>query len=316
MSFVPLLVAGLTFVAVLAVSERRDAARPARRIAPYVRARTSARADLVAPTIGRPYARTERQLSRLPGWKRFETLVERSRPGAAAARMFWICAGGVGGIGLFALAIGASFFVSVVVLVLSVAAVRSWFGATIERRRRAFDDQLPELLGELAAALRAGHGFNQALQAVAGDAAEPAATELGRVLTETRLGRPLEDALSDLGARVRSRDLDFVLEAIVVQRQVGGSLAGIFAIVGEAVRQRHQYALRLRSLTATGRVSAIVLLTLPLALGLLLSLMNHQYFAPLERTASGRLMVGSALALLAIGAVWLRRVVPHDGAAS
>jgi tight adherence protein B len=314
-TILPLVVAGVTFASAYVVFDRRLATQPGRRIAPYVRSRPAPRVEPTGPRLERPSARTELVLSHLPGWSRFVALVERSRPGAAAARMFWLCAGGVAAAVLATLASGASWLLALVVAALAVAGLRIWFAACIDRRRRAFDDQLPELLGELAAALRAGHGFNQALQAVAGDAADPAATELTRVLTETRLGRPLEDALLDLGARVRSRDLDFVLESIIVQRQVGGSLAGIFEIVGEAVRQRHQYALRLRSLTATGRVSALVLLVLPFALALLLLLLNHDYFQPLVRTETGRLFVIGALGLLVVGAVWLRRVVAYDGAA-
>jgi tight adherence protein B len=307
-------VMALTFGAAYLVLERRFAYDPGRRIAPYVRARRAPRQEAQEAKVERPYARTERHLRRLPGWRRFETLVERARPGEPPARLFWFLVAATAALALCALALGASAVVVGLLIVVSPVLVRLWLALRISGRRRAFDDQLPELLGELASALRAGHGFNQALAAVASDAAEPASTEFGRVLTETRLGRPLEDALTDLGQRIGSADLDFVIDAVVVQRQVGGSLASIFDVVGEAVRQRHQYALRLRSLTATGRISAIVLLCLPAAIGVVLWLMNHAYFAPLEHSATGRLLIGGAVVMLGVGSVWLRQVVSYDGA--
>ena len=99
------------------------------------------------------------------------------------------------------------------------------------RRSRAFERQLPEILDTLAASLRAGHGFDHGLQTVATDVGEPAGREFRRVVAEVHLGRSLEDALAELGRRIRSADLQFVLDAIAIQRQVGGSLAELFELV-------------------------------------------------------------------------------------
>jgi tight adherence protein B len=228
--------------------------------------------------------------------------------------VFWAACGADVAFALLAAILWSTPIAALVGAVLGAFAVRAWLAVRVQRRRRAFDDQLPELLGEIAAALRAGHGFNQALQAVAADAAEPARSELQRVIGEAQLGRPMEEALTALGRRIRSADLDFVLDAVIVQRQVGGSLAGIVALVGDAVRQRHQYAMRLRSITATGRLSATVLLALPLALGLFLTLLHHAYFAPLLHTGMGRAFVAVAAVMYAAGALWLRRITAVPGA--
>jgi tight adherence protein B len=192
---------------------------------------------------------------------------------------------------------------------LAVGLLRAFLALRVSRRRRAFEDQLPELLSSLGSALRAGHGLNQALAAVAADAPEPTSTEIGRVLAEARLGRPVEDALGDLGGRIGSQDLDFVLDAIVIQRQVGGSLAGIFELVGESVRQRQQFALRMRALTAMGRTSALVLIALPFGLGLVLSVLNRGYLHPLLSTGEGQLMLAVAAVLMTVGALWLKTIV-------
>ena len=168
------------------------------------------------------------------------------------------------------------------------------------------------MLTEIGSALRAGHGFLQALQAVALDAAPPVGPELQRALAEARLGRPLEDALLSMGARVRSDDLDFVLDAVLVQRQVGGSLAGIFELVSESVRGRQQFAMKVRALTGMGRLSAGVLLALPVLIGLVLTFLNGAYMSPLFTTGTGRMLLGGSVVLLSIGMVWLQRVAAAE----
>jgi tight adherence protein B len=201
----------------------------------------------------------------------------------------------------------------VVALFAAAACIRLALGLRASRRRRAFDEHLPDVLAEISSALRAGHGFLQAVQAVAADAPSPIGPELQRVLAEARLGRPLEDALLAAGDRIGSEDFDFVLDAVVVQRQVGGSLAGIFEIVGDSVRQRQQAELKLRALTATGRMSAAVLLGLPIVIALGLTLLNHAYMQPLYDTGTGRMLLGGSIALIAVGSVWLHRIVSEVG---
>jgi tight adherence protein B len=177
-----------------------------------------------------------------------------------------------------------------------------------QRRSRAFENQLPEVLDTLSASLRAGHGFDAALQTVATDVAEPAAREFRRVVTEVHLGRSLEDALSDLGDRIRSTDLKFVLDAIVIQRQVGGSLAELFELVAETVRSREQFRWKVRALTGMVRMSANVLTALPFATALLLTLVNHEYMSALWTTPAGFVLVGVAVTMLTVGSLVLRRI--------
>jgi tight adherence protein B len=313
----PFIVGLVTFGTVAFAFDRRSAAVAGRRVTAYVTPRhvtePKPAEQVLLRRFERPLALSERQLAKLPGWGRFVVLVERGDLPLRAVEAFWAAAGVIAGVELLALLAGAQAFILLALAVLVAAGFRIWLSMRIERRRRAFEQQLPEVLGSLASALRAGHGLNQALQAVAADAAEPASKEFTRVLAEARLGRPLEDALTDLGQRIDSRDLDFVLDAIIVQRQVGGSLAGIFAIVSESVRQRQQFALRLRSLTAMGRTSAIVLVALPVALGALLSLMQHAYLAPLVSTGIGHAMIVASAFLMTVGWIWLRRIVSNKG---
>jgi tight adherence protein B len=316
-ALLPVLVAATTFAVATLLLNRRTAADVHRRVAAHVEPRR-----LTAPAAGdavllsrfqQPLAATEKQLRRLPLWGRVETLVERSDLKLRPVELFYATVAGVVAIALLGLAAGMSPAAVLVLECLAVALLRGWLGLRVGRRRRAFEDQLPELLNSLGSALRAGHGLNQALAAVAADSPEPVAGELTRVLAEARLGRSIEEALTDLAARIDSEDLDFVLDAVIIQRQVGGSLAGIFDIVGESVRSRQQFKLKLRALTSMGRTSALVLIVLPLGLGLVLSLLNHAYLSPLFSTGTGHTMMIAGALLMVVGTLWLQKIVSTKG---
>jgi tight adherence protein B len=182
-----------------------------------------------------------------------------------------------------------------------------------KRRLKAFENQLPDLLITLAASLKAGHSFRQGIQTVVDEGRPPASEEFKRVLTETSLGRQMDDALRDMAERVGSKNLEFVMTAVTIQRQVGGSLAGLFDMVAEAVRQRQQFARKIRGLTAMGRLSAYVLLGLPVFLLLVLTLMNATYMAPLYHTTVGHQLMIAAISMMVFGSLVLRKMVTFKG---
>jgi tight adherence protein B len=181
------------------------------------------------------------------------------------------------------------------------------------KRLKAFENQLPDLLVTMAAALKAGHSFRMAMQNVVDEADEPAAKEFKRVLTETRLGRPMDEALSDMAERIGSKNLDFVINAVAIQRQVGGSLAGLFDMVADTVRQRQQFARKIKGLTAMGRMSAYVLVGLPFFIAFAISLLNRQYMEPLFHTSTGHKLIVIGLFFMTIGSLMLRKIVSFKG---
>jgi tight adherence protein B len=181
------------------------------------------------------------------------------------------------------------------------------------RRLAAIDEQLPDLLVTLAATLKAGHSFRQGIQAVVDEGQPPASKEFKRVLTETRLGRPMDDALADMAERVGSKNLSFVVTAVTIQRQVGGSLAGIFDMVADAVRNRQQFARKIRSLTAMGRASAYVLVGVPFFMLGSITLLNGEYMSPLYHTATGQKMMMLGVVMMAVGSLMLRKIVTFRG---
>jgi tight adherence protein B len=317
MNVVVALVAGtLIFAAARLVVARSHTRRLERRVNAHLGAQDSQRVEprLPAPRtrLGRILHEIERALVRYPAWHAFEERVERA---GVERRPVEILAA-VAVATPLALLVGAATGSLLALLICALApAAGTWavFGVRARRRLHAFDEQLPDLLTALGGSLRAGHGFLQSLQAVAEDAPDPAGRELRRALAETRVGRPVEEALAAVGRRVPSRDLMYVLTAITIQRQIGGSLAGLFETVTDTVRQRHQFARKVRALTATGRSSAHALFALPIATAGLLSLVNHGYLVPLFNSHLGRAMlVGSGVSMV-VGATIVRRIVSIKG---
>ena len=136
------------------------------------------------------------------------------------------------------------------------------------RRRRAFTALLPDTLQLLAGTLRAGYSLMQGVEAISQEVEDPMGQELRRVVTESRLGRPLEEALEGIAERMDSPDFGWAVMAIRIQREVGGNLSELLLTVAETMTQRERLRRDVRALTAEGRISALVLGLLPVGLGL------------------------------------------------
>jgi tight adherence protein B len=208
---------------------------------------------------------------------------------------------------------GLSPLLTLVLMAAAAAGPVGWVMYRARVRMKAFDNQLPDLLITIAASLKAGHSFRHAIQAVVDEGTEPAAKEFRRVLTETRLGRPMDDALAEMAERVGSKNLTFVLNSVTIQRQIGGTLAGLFDMVAETVRQRQQFARKIRGLTAMGRMSAYVLVGLPFAVALMINLVSPTYMWPLWHTSTGHLLIGTSLAMISFGSLILKKIVSFKG---
>jgi tight adherence protein B len=180
------------------------------------------------------------------------------------------------------------------------------------RRRRAFADQLDDSLQLMASSLRAGHSLLQALNSVATEAEEPTSVEFSRIINETRVGRELAQALDETARRVTSDDFVWVTQAIAINREVGGNLAEVLDGVGHTIRERNQIRRQVKALSAEGRLSALVLMALPLGVLGFLSLTNPSYIGRFTESAAGYAMIAAGVLLLVIGGLWLRKVVRLD----
>lgn len=185
-------------------------------------------------------------------------------------------------------------------------AILNFLGA---KRRRAFDAQLPDVLKLLSASLRAGFSLLQGLDSLVGHVGEPMSTELRQAFASTRVGVSVEDALKATAERVGSRDFEWIVMAIQIQREVGGNLAEILDSVTETMIARVHLRREVRTLTAEGRISAIVLVVLPIVLGFMVYLSNRSYIGTLFTTGAGHLALLVGVVLEIVGGIWLYRTV-------
>jgi tight adherence protein B len=202
--------------------------------------------------------------------------------------------------------------VALAVLIVAVLAPFALLNQLAARRRKAFTQQLPDTLQLLASSLRAGYSLLQGLDAVAQEVDDPTGRELRRVVLETRLGRDMELALEDLAARMDSRDFDWVVMAIRIQREVGGNLAELLTSVAETMISRERLRREVSALTAEGRLSAIIVGALPLVIGIAISVLNPGYMTALFTTTLGRGMILAATVLTLVGFVWMKKTIEID----
>jgi len=208
---------------------------------------------------------------------------------------------------LAALLIGPLAGVLLFVMVPMVA--RLALDVLARRRRKKFTDQLAETLQILAGTLRAGHGLSRGIDTVSREAESPTAEEIRRVAVEIRLGRDLVDALSSLADRMGSEDFRWVVQAIEIQRDVGGDLAEVLDSVASTIRDRTRIRRQVAALSAEGRMSAWVLMVLPFGLAGVMAFTNKAYLSPLFGSPKGFKLLGVGAVLLVVGGLWLRRIV-------
>lgn len=192
---------------------------------------------------------------------------------------------------------------------LTVGVFAAVVNAKAAKRRKAFEEQLPGSLQLIAGGLRAGHSLPQAIDALVQEAESPTRDEFRRALFETQLGHTLPEALRALALRVRSEDFDWMVQAIEIQREVGGDLAAVLDNVTRTIRDRTKVRRQIDTLTAEGRLSGVVLFLLPIVVLLFLGVTNPGYLDVLFTTVAGTVMLVVAGALMVAGGLWLRRIV-------
>ncbi len=196
-----------------------------------------------------------------------------------------------------------------------VAGTISFFGPSIfvkvrkAKRRRAFANQLVDVLNQIVGSLRSGYGLVQSLDVVAGQLPAPAGEEFTRVVREVQLGHPLLVALSNLADRIENEDLVMITAAINTNQQVGGNLAEILETVAETIRERVRIKQEIQVMTAQQAISGYILVFMPIALGAVLLIINPTYQMRLF-TPGITLCIPSVAALgIVIGFFVMRRIV-------
>lgn len=242
--------------------------------------------------------RSGRRLSRT-----LERAGSKLRPGewlllvAAGATMFcalaWSLRGPLAGVlGAFLVVMGARFDLN----------------RRLGKRQKAFADQLPDVLQMLSTSLRSGQSLTQAVQSVGAEAPSPTKEELKRVMIEQRIGRDLTASFSDLGDRMDSKDFEWIVSAIDINRSVGGDLSIILSRVEKTIRARNRVRGQVQAMSAEGKMSGIVLIALPPGVLFATQMLNPGYIDPMLGTGVGQLLLVLSVLMLAVGAFWLSRL--------
>jgi tight adherence protein B len=179
----------------------------------------------------------------------------------------------------------------------------------VKRRMAKLESQLPDTLNLLSSTLKAGYSFLQGIDAVGNEAEEPLAGEFRRTVNEARLGRDIDDALDDLAERVDSVDLLWAVVAIKIQREVGGNLAELLSTVANTMTARTRLRGEVAALTAEGKMSAYVLVALPILVGIAMYFMNPEYISNLWSNTYGFIAMGIGALGMVVGSVWMRKII-------
>lgn len=238
-----------------------------------------------------------------------ETMLERANlPLRAPEAMFFTAV-------LAAITVLLSFFltgnvvIAVVVAILAALTPSSVLKFKIRGRQKAFQKQLPDMLTLLAGTLKAGYSISQGFESVSTEVADPMGRELRRVVTETRLGRSLEESLEAVAERMDSDDFSWAVMAIRIQREVGGNLAELLLTVADTMTQRERLRREVATLTAEGKMSAIIIGFLPPGLAAVMWVLNPSYIGELFSPGLGMGLLIAAGVMMAVGFAWMKKTI-------
>ena len=202
----------------------------------------------------------------------------------------------------------ANIFLAIFGAVVGFMAPKLFIVKAQNKRKQALNNQLPEFLNILSNALRAGLSFNQAINTASEEMSDPIRWEFKKVLRDTSLGRPLDEALIEMVDRTGDEDMEMFVSAVIIQRQVGGNLSEVLDMIANTIRERVKLKGEIRTLTAQNKMSAMIIGILPLAIALILSVLNPEYLKPLYTNPLGIALVVVALVMMGIGALFLKKV--------
>lgn len=205
-----------------------------------------------------------------------------------------------------------NFFVSVAVGIVGLSAPFLWINSMTRRRMVSFESQLLNALVVLANSLRGGYSFMQGLELISRETAPPLSKEFEQVVRETKIGIPLEESLAGLCTRVDSKDLELVVTALLIQRQVGGNLAVVLDTVANTIEKRIKMKGKIRTLTAQGRMTAWIITILPFALATMVFGRYPEYGQLMISEPAGVAMIAGGLLMLILGIAVIRKVVNID----
>jgi tight adherence protein B len=177
------------------------------------------------------------------------------------------------------------------------------------KRLKAFNDALPGAIELMARALRAGHAIGTSIELIADQSPQPLAGEFAQVYQQQRVGLQFRDALLQMGARVPSRDLQFLITAILVQKETGGDLTEILDRASHVIRERIRIEGEVRTHSAQGRLTGWILGLLPVVMLVLINIVSPGYSTVLFHDPTGQKLLAAGSVLIVIGGLVIRKIV-------
>lgn len=261
------------------------------------------------PLLGRFAAKAEEDLQERGLLGAINNTLEQGNLPLTAGEAIAAAFGLAGVLGIIVGLVTLNAIMGLVVFVIAIFMVFAIINFVGGREKTKFEKQLPDTLTLLSTSLRAGTSLLQAVEAVAIEAPNPTSREFGRAIAEARLGVDVTDAMKGVTTRTQSKDFEWAVMAIEIQREVGGNLAEVLQTVADTMLARNRLKGEIKALTAEGRISAVVLGSLPFALGGFLWVSNRAYLQPLFEETFGLIAIGVGLLLITAGIIWLRKII-------
>ncbi|MTI82200.1 MAG: secretion system protein [Firmicutes bacterium] len=177
------------------------------------------------------------------------------------------------------------------------------------KRLSNFNSQIGDALTIMSNSLRSGFSFLQSMDMVRKELPDPIRKEFSRTFREVNLGTPTEEALDNMAKRIKSEDLDLIITAVLIQRQVGGNLAEVLDSIAETVRERIRIQREVKTLTAQGRISGLIIGLLPVILASFMLVVNPSYIMELINNQIGLFMIAVALLGEMVGLLLIKKIV-------
>jgi tight adherence protein B len=294
----------------LAALALNNSGTPVRRLAAELGARRPQHGarESIKDARGRVVDATERLMARQGRQGGVDRALERAgmdmRPGEYVSLV-----AGITFLAVVGLALLQFFLIALIVAVLGVVIGLLYPKLRAERRSAKFLGELDSALTTMAGSLRAGYGLPQALDLVARETEGPISEEFTRVVMETRLGRDVIESLQGVDERIGASDFSWVVKAISIHRELGGDLAEVLDNVAGTIRDRNRLRATVKALAAEGRLSAYILLALPVFVFLWVFFTSEGYYSNLTEEPLGWIMIIGTLISVAIGSFWMSRIV-------
>lgn len=210
---------------------------------------------------------------------------------------------------VLALAVSHNYIIATSISIfLSIA---PFFFVSMKRKKRMhkFERQFPDALDMIARALRAGHALSQGMQIVAQEFDDPLGSEFENTVNQINYGVGFQDALQSLNNRVECPDLKLFSMSIIIQKQSGGNLAEILENISRLIRERFKLRNKIRALSAEGKLSAIILVAIPVFIVLALSITSPDYIKVLFIDPLGRILIFISLIMMAMGILVMKKII-------